>query len=273
MPTSSQTAKGAAPKPFPQAGQAVFAAVDAAGTRGAPRAALLEALHPLGMDSNTEINLINAMDAHRILDAKDVRYLMAESGRLLRAMLAGEAAPAPVAPPPHWKPLFDLWRHGGWYVVNMRYPSGAVGCVSRQYEDRKWRVVCEVGRDLLGALVGRTFTSRDAAARAEWTIAMQEWFDTLRNPAPPASQGISSRLAPIPGIELPNDFFSAVQSVRRPYTVISEAEYALVVAMAREKDTDVLLLDGLTQVTFGTADSGYALMPLIETKAPPNQGS
>ena len=38
---------------------------------------------------------------------------------------------------------YSPWRHGGWYVDNIRYPSGAVGCVSRNYRDRKWRIVCD----------------------------------------------------------------------------------------------------------------------------------
>jgi hypothetical protein len=31
---------------------------------------------------------------------------------------------------------YSPWRHGGWYVNEVRYPSGAVGCVSRNYPDR-----------------------------------------------------------------------------------------------------------------------------------------
>lgn len=62
-----------------------------------------------------------------------------------------------------WEPSYDRWRHGGWYVTNVHYPSGAVGCVSRNYPDRKWRVVCQ---EHLG-----TFPNRDAAARAEKAFA------------------------------------------------------------------------------------------------------
>jgi hypothetical protein len=56
---------------------------------------------------------------------------------------------------------YEPWRHGGWYVVNVRYPSGAVGCVSRNYEDRRWRIVCDERED------DYTYPSREAAARAE----------------------------------------------------------------------------------------------------------
>ena len=32
---------------------------------------------------------------------------------------------------------YSRWRHGGWYVGIMRYPSGACGCVSRTYADKQ----------------------------------------------------------------------------------------------------------------------------------------
>lgn len=60
-----------------------------------------------------------------------------------------------------WTPSFSEWRHGGWYVDNIRYPSGAVGCVSRNYPDKKWRIVCDSRHG------EHTYPSREAAARAE----------------------------------------------------------------------------------------------------------
>jgi hypothetical protein len=63
-----------------------------------------------------------------------------------------------------WSPVYSPWRHGGWYVDNVHYPSGAVGCVSRNYADKKWRIVCD-SRDNAHALY--TYPNRDAAARAE----------------------------------------------------------------------------------------------------------
>lgn len=63
-----------------------------------------------------------------------------------------------------WTPAYEKWRHGGWYVTNVRYPSGAVGCVSRNYPDRKWRIVCD---PRLNAHDVHLYPSRDAAARAE----------------------------------------------------------------------------------------------------------
>lgn len=68
-----------------------------------------------------------------------------------------------------WAPEYERWRHGGWYVTNVRYRSGAIGCVSKNYEDGKWRIVCHPDAgDLAKA---PTFPSRDAAARAERELA------------------------------------------------------------------------------------------------------
>ncbi len=64
---------------------------------------------------------------------------------------------------PDFVPEYSPWRHGGWYVNNVRYPSGAVGCVSRNYPDKKWRIVC----DPRPFAERPTFANRDAAARAE----------------------------------------------------------------------------------------------------------
>jgi hypothetical protein len=75
--------------------------------------------------------------------------------------------------PADWTPTYEPWRHGGWYVTNVRYPSGAVGCVSRNYTDRKWRIVCEPG-SYPGSPTDRTFPSRDAAAHAERELAASQ---------------------------------------------------------------------------------------------------
>ena len=58
---------------------------------------------------------------------------------------------------------YSRWRHGGWYVHNVRYPSGAVGCVSRNYPDGKWRIVC----DERPFEDRPTFRTRNDAAQAE----------------------------------------------------------------------------------------------------------
>lgn len=63
-----------------------------------------------------------------------------------------------------WTPSYERWRHGGWYVTNVRYPTGSVGCVSSNYPDGKWRIVCD-RRD-----GDATYPTRDEAARAELEV-------------------------------------------------------------------------------------------------------
>lgn len=75
------------------------------------------------------------------------------------------AAQDEYAPIPGYAPGgYDHWRHGGWYT-NVQYPSGAWGCVSRNFADRKWRIVCD-DRD-----ADVTYPNRDAATIAEARLA------------------------------------------------------------------------------------------------------
>lgn len=62
---------------------------------------------------------------------------------------------------------YSAWRHGGWYVHEVCYPSGAIGCVSRNYADGKWRIVCDHRPD---AFERFTYKTRDDAARAEMEL-------------------------------------------------------------------------------------------------------
>ncbi len=74
-------------------------------------------------------------------------------------------------PQDSWTPEFSRWRHGGWYVCNVHYPGGAVGCVSNNYEDGKWRIACDPR-----AFEERpTFKNRTAAARAEKQYVEDNW--------------------------------------------------------------------------------------------------
>lgn len=69
---------------------------------------------------------------------------------------------------PHF--TYSRWRHGGWYLHGVRYPEGAIGCVSRNYEDQKWRIVC----DRRSFAERPTFRTRGEAAIAEWRLAQEE---------------------------------------------------------------------------------------------------
>lgn len=61
-----------------------------------------------------------------------------------------------------WSPAYAVWRHGGYYVTNVRYPNGACGCVCRD-NDGRWWIACD-SRVLDEQ---ESYPSRDAAARAE----------------------------------------------------------------------------------------------------------
>lgn len=66
----------------------------------------------------------------------------------------------------------------------------------------------------------------------------------------------------VAGKRLPVSFAAAVALLVRPYIPISEAQYEEIAAKASADDTDILVFNGL-QMTFGAADGGFALMPLI----------
>lgn len=71
-----------------------------------------------------------------------------------------------------WKPRYERWRHGGWYVGGIYYPNGGCGCVSNNYPDKKWRIACDPRRFDLNEPGDFTFPTRDAAARAELELLL-----------------------------------------------------------------------------------------------------
>ena len=85
---------------------------------------------------------------------------------------------------------YSPWRHGGW-STNVFYPSGACGCVSRNYDDGKWRIVC----DPRPFEERPTFKTRDAAARAEWELAQAQW-ENVRAATGAMFQALT-RIAPV----------------------------------------------------------------------------
>lgn len=91
-----------------------------------------------------------------------------------------------------WSPRYEPWRHGGWYVTNVQYPSGAVGCVSRNFADKKWRIVNETS--VMESSTVRTFPNRDAAARAERESALAEWANVREDICYPLYRRIAEAL-------------------------------------------------------------------------------
>ena len=81
----------------------------------------------------------------------------------------------PFEAPSHLTFGYSRWRHGGWYVCGVRYASGASGCVSRNYPDRKWRIICDRRRrGDIGEPGDYTYPSRDEAARAEYALSQMD---------------------------------------------------------------------------------------------------
>jgi len=91
----------------------------------------------------------------------------------------------PNGPPADWKPSYSPWKDSGWYVSNVRYPQGHVGCVSDKYPDKKWRIVCDSRLKEIGGEGDFTYPTRDAAARAEYALAKaatdQVYLDTQQS--------------------------------------------------------------------------------------------
>jgi len=88
---------------------------------------------------------------------------------------------------PEWRPEYSRWRHGGWHVDNIRYPTGGCGCVSNNYPDKKWRIACDDRRMNLGEPGDYTFSTRDTAARAEYEMVQAKyaklpaWFSEIED--------------------------------------------------------------------------------------------
>jgi hypothetical protein len=73
---------------------------------------------------------------------------------------------------------------------------------------------------------------------------------------------ILKRLTPLYGKKFTEPFHKVVGRLSRPYYRLTQEQVAEIEAIA--VDCDVLLLNGTTQVTWGNADSGMALMPLAK---------
>lgn len=75
-----------------------------------------------------------------------------------------------------WEPLFSKWSGGGWYVANVQYPEGSVGCVCYSFDESTWRIVCD---PRAGSDEEVTFKTRKEAAHAERMLVRQRVVDLL----------------------------------------------------------------------------------------------
>lgn len=92
---------------------------------------------------------------------------------------------------------YTKWRHGGWYVQEVQYPGGAIGCVTNNFEDKKWRIAC----DPRPFEEQPTFKNRDAAARAEFELAQQAHLEAAQastNDAQAGNEAVAGSFAIAP---------------------------------------------------------------------------
>jgi hypothetical protein len=118
----------------------------------------------------TMISLPEAQELHEcigraIADPAGGRALLARAQELAAVVVSDLLAD-------DFTPLYERWRHGGWYVLNVRYPSGACGCVSANFADKRWRIVADLDRIPFDQVP--TFRTRDEAAREEYRRTVQE---------------------------------------------------------------------------------------------------
>ena len=155
---------------------AILSTIDAAGPAGVPLAHVRVDLQTHGASLAHCDAFMHAMTTHGYLMC-DIqgRAATTSRGHGYVTTLRERLEPAVDAPgPKEWEPIYTKWRHGGWYVMNVEYPSRACGCVSRNYPDGRWRIVCDERRTDLDMYGDVTFPNRDAAAHAEHALAMAQ---------------------------------------------------------------------------------------------------
>ncbi len=79
----------------------------------------------------------------------------------------------------------------------------------------------------------------------------------------PAPRNIVSQLTVVPGLTLPAGSFSdSVKLLKRPYISLSIRQFQRIQADTHKAHSEIVIYQG-KQYTFGNADDGFALMPLI----------
>lgn len=134
----------------------------------------------------------------------------------------------------------------------------AATALEKQVEQLLDGVADSFRASLLKKMLGQRLISRASGLPliSELDVRVQDsCIDSL-----PAPDDLFDRLTALPNKCFKGTFKQSVERLKRPYYVVSEVQFERVKALAG--NSDVMLLDGTTQVTFGTADSGFALMPL-----------
>ncbi|HBO2935113.1 TPA: hypothetical protein L4R50_000107 [Pseudomonas aeruginosa] len=129
------------------------------------------------MDGNDMIRVCDAKNGDKIIQVEEIVCFIEGTAKSISIRLFNITDALDVSE--NWEPSYSKWHHGGWYVRNVKYPSGGCGCVSNNYEDGAWRIACDDRRQALGQPGDFTFKSRDEAARAERDLVRQITLDRL----------------------------------------------------------------------------------------------
>lgn len=76
-----------------------------------------------------------------------------------------------------WRPRFAKSRYGGYFITNLYYPDGAVGCIvsARHTASGKFELACPpAGYD-------KKFRTRKEAAYAELALVLKLWEDEFNS--------------------------------------------------------------------------------------------
>lgn len=108
-----------------------------------------------------------------------------------------------------WEPRYSNWRHGGSYVDNIVYPSGAVGCIasSRHTRSGRFEIACSPAEH------DEKYRTRDEAARAEAEIALSQWADALREEVASVANAVATLADVMDQTEDADDLYEAFQWV------------------------------------------------------------
>lgn len=134
-------------------------------------------------DMNTTVNMQTVKET----DQQLFDYIVAQFQEMPSFMLIHEFAvneARRITMPPTGL-SYSKWRHGGWYVHAVRYPSGACGCVSNNYVDEKWRIVEDDRRVGLNEEGDFSFKTRDMAAIAEHALCLDKWREAFNKSIQP----------------------------------------------------------------------------------------
>lgn len=127
------------------------------------------------------------------------------------------------------------------------------------HHNREERLIADREKDLRENGFALISHHDSVTGKVEFFGKLPDW---ITEPLLPAPMNVLQRLIPLNNRHLPNNYSACARRFRRPYYRVSDAEYTAIERLAGK--AEVLLLDGVVQVTWGNADGGKALIPLGE---------